>query len=72
MSQPPRYVLTDADVVLELTRQQATITDYVLRRAQEDREFFAALAGDARPEVTKPLRQTLAQVLNKLADAGQP
>lgn len=71
MSRPARYVLTDADVVLELTRQQARIADYVLRRAQEDREFLAELAGDAGPEATKPLRQTLAQVLNKLADADR-
>lgn len=72
MSQPARYVLTDADVVLELTRQQAAIVSYVLRRAQEDRDFFDDLIGDAGPEGTKPLRQTLAQVLNKLTDAGRP
>ena len=72
MSRPARYVLTDADVVLTLTKQQAAIVSYVLRRAQEDREFFAELAGDAGPEATKPLRQTLAQVLNRLQIGDRP
>lgn len=65
-----RYVLTEAEVVLELTRQQAAVVDYVLRRAQEDREFFADLAGSADPHATRVLRQTLASVVNKLGEAS--
>jgi hypothetical protein len=68
MSQPPRYILSDADVVLEMTAQQARITEYVLRRAQVDKEFFADLAGSADPQATKMLRLTLAQVVNKLGE----
>lgn len=65
MSLPSRYVLTDADVVLELTSQQTGVLAYVLRRAQEDREFFEALAGSADPAATRVLRQTLAMLVNK-------
>ena len=63
-----RYVLTEAEVVLELTRQQAAVLDYVLRRAQEDRTFFDQLAGSADPHVTKVLRQTLAVIVNRVQD----
>ena len=63
-----RYVLTEAEVVLELTRQQAAVLDYALRRAREDREFFADLAGSADPHATKALRQTLAVIVNRLQD----
>ena len=64
----PRYILTEAEVVLELTRQQAAVLDYVLRRAREDREFFNDLAGTADPAASKVLRQTLAVIVNRLQD----
>jgi hypothetical protein len=64
----PRYILTEAEVVLELTRQQAAVLDYVLRRAQEDRGFFNDLAGSADPAAAKVLRQTLAVIVNRLQD----
>lgn len=63
-----RYHLTDAAVVLELTAQQAAITLLVLKRAQEDREFFAELAGGADPRYVNVLRMGLAQVINKLEE----
>jgi hypothetical protein len=63
-----RYVLTEAEVVLELTRQQAAVLDYVLRRAREDRELCADPAGSADPAAAKVLRQTLAVIVNRLQD----
>lgn len=72
MSQPSRYVLTDADVVLELTDQQVGVLSYVLRRAQEDREFFEQLAGSSPdPGAVRVMRATLSQLVTKTAAARQ-
>lgn len=61
-----RYVLTDADVVLELTAQQTQVVLYVLRRAQEDPEFLVALTGSADSSAVGVLRATLTRVITQI------
>lgn len=55
----------DEDVVLHLTARQASVLDYVVRRAQEDPDFFGAVSsGDHRVATT--FRITLSQLVVKL------
>jgi hypothetical protein len=55
-------------VALELTQRQAMVLAHVVRRAQEDPEFFGAVPGGDR-RATTTLRITLSQVADKLEQA---
>jgi hypothetical protein len=65
-----RYVLTDADVVLELTKQQAAVLSYVLQRAQEEREVFEGRSPD--PAAASVMRSTISRTLTLLREAMSP
>lgn len=63
-----RYEKIEAEnVCLDLTVGQARALDYVLRRAQEDVEFFSSLTGTASTQAVGILRSTMTQVQTRLA-----
>lgn len=53
-------------VFVELTPHQVSVLSYVVRRAQEDPDFFDALVGSSDHRVTTRFRMTVGQIRNKL------
>lgn len=58
----------DDKVKLLLTQQQADILEYVLQRAQEDPEFFGAVAGSDHRVATR-FKMHMGSILSKLKAA---
>lgn len=55
-------------VTLELTERHASILEYVLRRAQEDSEFFGAVAQDDHRVATQ-FKMHMGSILAKLSSS---
>lgn len=57
----------DDEISLKLTPEQCRVLDYIVRRAQEDPDFFDALGGNDH-RVSTVFRMTVARIRHRLSE----
>lgn len=54
---------------LELTPHEISVLSYILRRVQEDPDFFDSLVGDSDHQVTTRFKMTVAMMIERVKKA---